>query len=176
MTRRTEATTTNAAAWMFCLEHSKLIDRMSKKSVHGTTLRFEDFRGELLADLASTFTKYDPSRGAGPSTWIFMRSRAVKRGMVRASVRGTAVSLTRADGDDFGAAELEVHDDPSLRTSAAGIERRAELRLIVDRATDTERQMIGSILTGSSIAETAERTGFTVRQQYKIIERMRARL
>ncbi|MBU6289693.1 MAG: hypothetical protein KGS10_16160 [Chloroflexi bacterium] len=78
----TRPTTTAAPAWAWILAHHAIIRSYSFAFARSAKLDHEDFRQELIADLAMTFAKYDPARGAAKG-WVWMRASAVRRSMVR---------------------------------------------------------------------------------------------
>lgn len=155
----TETTATpNSAAWAWVLENSNLIERFAWNFVRGTSLTFEDYRGELIADLAAVFPQYNPAR-ASPSTWIWMRAAKVRRGMVRAAVRGSAAPLV----PDLDEVPVGGHGNGKRG------EARAEIGAILARATPHQQAAALSVLRGWDRAEIRARLGMSVNQRDEIL-------
>lgn len=152
-------TTTTAPVWAFILANSRTIDSYAWTFVTNTALDREDFRGELIADLAATHHKYDSTR-CGASTWIFMRARAVKRGMLRASYRNTGAGEVDPDRDTLGVGLRGNHDR---------IAAKAEVIGILDRATPAQRRAALSVLHGLDRGEVVARLGITAAQRDALV-------
>ena len=154
--------TETAPAWAFVLRHAGLISRMARRFDAG--LDPADFRAEVVADLAATFGKYDPTRCA-PSTWIFMRARAIRRASVRASIRGNAISLSEPVAEGSTETREAALSAPVVgRRSAAQAEARAVLATLIDESNLNERQALAcrSHLAGWD-RERLKRAGFPTR-------------
>lgn len=157
MPTKTTDNPTLAPAWAWVLSHATLIDRVAWTFVRGTSLTHEDYRAELIADLASMHAKYDPAR-AGATTWIWLRAARVRRTMVRAAVRGSGAPLDDRDALPVGSAG---HDE---RTSA-----RAEVVSILDRATPIQRMAALSVLRGWSRDEVRSRLALSIPQRDALV-------
>lgn len=132
-----------ARAWVWALAHHKSIDSGCWRFVRGTPLDFDELRTEVLIDIVERWaTGYDPTRGS-PSTWIWMRVRAVRRGMVRHGVRNErnrAPDQRDADGRAVGAVDLLALPDAS-EGSSSRTEARACLHLL-SRDHDVVRALV----------------------------------
>lgn len=120
-------TTTLAPQFAFVLQHAKTIEQAARFFAKGTYLSTTDLASELKVDIIARWEKYDPERGT-PKNWIYMRARAVRRGLVRQSVRNTGAPLSDLDAL------------PEWSTgSAQRAEARAEVAVQLARATDEQR-------------------------------------
>jgi hypothetical protein len=138
---------TLAPRFAFVLEHARIIDGATRSVCAGTLLAFEDFRSELVVDLVETFEKWSPDRGA-PSTWIYMRARHIRRGMVRQSVRNTFAPLLDTDALPETAAE-----------SAARVEARVDASRLLAGADRDERLAAISVLRDWTPSDVRDRLG-----------------
>jgi DNA-directed RNA polymerase specialized sigma24 family protein len=148
----------HAPAWAWILSHSTLIERFAWKFVRGTSLTHDDFRAELIADLAAIFPRFDPHR-ASPSTWIWMRAAKVRRTMVRAAVRGSAAPLL----DELDEVPVGGHGSNSRG------EARAEVVCLLDRATPHQRMAALSVMRGWDRDEVRRRLGCSLRERDAIV-------
>jgi hypothetical protein len=145
--------TSLAPRFAFVLQYARVIDGATRSVCSGTLLSFEDFRGELVLDLVETFEKWSPERGAA-STWIYMRARHVRRGLVRQSVRNTGAPLL----------DTEVLPESAF-ASPTRIEARAEVGLILDRAEPEDRVAALSLVRDWSAKRVRDRLGCSTVQR-----------
>jgi DNA-directed RNA polymerase specialized sigma24 family protein len=144
---------------------------VARRFVCGTSLDREDYRCELIADLAAIHPKYDPQRSA-PITWIWMRAQKVRRGMVRGAVRNTAAPLGLPEGVEY--------EDPALtspvgsRGHPARAEAIAEVVAILDRMTPHQRKVALSVLRNWTQKEVKSRLGLTLCQREAVLGEIRA--
>ena len=125
--------------WAWILENAAHIDKAAWFGVRGTPLPIDDFRSALITDLATNFSKFDPTRGS-PKNFINMRVTATRRTLVRRGLRNTF-------------AELIPDIDPSPPGSLGSTEKteaRAELALLFERANRRERVALLSIAKSPS--------------------------
>lgn len=158
-----------APAWAWVLQHSRLIERAAKRFAIGTSIPREELRSELIADLAAVFGKYDPARSA-PSTWIWMRASKVRRGLVRAAIRGSAAPLPGAEaGDHEEYRRSELPAPVGSRGHVARAEAQAEIVILLDRASPAQRAAALSVLRGWDPAEVRARLGISIRERDAVV-------
>jgi len=151
-----------APRFAFVLQHARVIDAATRSVCSGTLLSFEDFRSELVVDLVETFEKWSPDRGAA-STWIYMRARHVRRGLVRQSIRNTGVPLL----------DTEVLPESAF-ASATRIEARAEVGMILERAEPEDRIAALSLVREWPARRVRDRLGCSTVARTKRLARLGA--
>lgn len=154
--------TTLAPRFAFVLQYARVIDAATRSVCSGTLLSFEDFRSELVVDLVETFEKWNPERGAA-STWIYMRARHVRRGLVRQSIRNTGVPL------------LDTERLPdSAYASPSRIEARAEVGMVLRRASPEDKIAAKSLVRDWSPKRVRARLGCSTVARTKRLARLGA--
>ena len=151
---------TLAPRFAFILEHARIIDGATRSVCTGTLLAFEDFRSELVVDLVETFDKWSPDRGAA-STWIYMRARHIRRGMVRQSVRNTFAPLLDSDALPETAAE-----------SASRVEARVDVSRLLEGAEPEERLAALSCLRDWTPRDVRARLGCSTHVRDRRLRRL----
>lgn len=68
-------------AWAWVLQHSALIQGISRTHSRGTGISSEDHQQDLLIRLVEKWTSYDPDKSK-PSTWVWFQSLAVRKSHV----------------------------------------------------------------------------------------------
>jgi hypothetical protein len=157
----------HAPAWAFVLEHARKIDRVTRAMCAGTSISRDDLHGSLCADLVERFAGFDPSRGE-PGAWIWMRCQAVRRGLIRQSVRNTGAPL------DLGTGEAPESRDPlpvGARGHAGRVEAMAALAPLIRRASPEQVRACQSILLGWGATEIRAAFGST-RHRNELLARL----
>jgi hypothetical protein len=95
--------------WTWILEHLRAIEYTCEKLAH-QKIDPEDFRQELLADVADRWKAYDQEKGT-PATWIFWRGRAVRSRMLHHAGKRTkeTIMLTELAATDHSLDDVVLY-------------------------------------------------------------------
>lgn len=152
-------------AWAWVLQHAKIIDAMAKRFALGTSIPRDELRAELICDLGEQYHRFDSSRGS-VFTFVYLRAKRVRRGLVRQSVRNTGapLDLAREDGP--------VMVSP-VRVGGRGNHERTEAIAAVveflEVATPEQREAAKSVLLGLDARDVRKRYGWTMKQRDAIL-------
>lgn len=150
---------TCAPAWAWILQHSARIEKIAWAFVRRTSLDYEDFRGELIADLAAMFPAYDASRG-GPGAWVWLRAQRVRRTMIRAKMREERKNKQSIGFlDDIVAHGHEPSIAAGQRGSRERFEASVEVVELLRRAHPVQVRAALSVLREAETEEIARKFG-----------------
>ena len=141
--------------WEVIIRYMPLIHKLARKYA----LVHLDFAEELIVDLAENLNKYDESR-AGIATFIYWRSRGVRRNLLYAPNR---VFLS----DEV----IEVEDTSSVSI----IENKAVCAQVLAECNDIEREAMLSMMADFDERQLFEVLNTNRKTRNKRIERFRTR-
>ena len=149
----------DGSSWLFWLERSEMVERISVRFATTSGVDVDDFRQELMLLLVLRHGVYDPSR-TKPITWAWWQARSVQKRLVMqrkkyrvANVDDQAITVdTRSDG----------------WSGARSIEARTTVGMISQLATVEEWDAANSRASGLTEDEIRESLGcapFTARRR-----------
>jgi len=151
--------TGDGGAWLFWLERSEMVERISIRFATTSGVDVDDFRQDLMLALVLRHGVYDPSR-TKPITWAWWQARSVQKKLVMQRKKYRVANV-----DD----QSTIVDTRSDGWSGVrSIEARATIGMIAHLATGDEWDAANSRASGLTEDEIRESLGcapFTARRR-----------